>query len=117
MKEKVIYERESRYFVFGKPRVIRLIEGEGKRNYIPQIKNRDKLILIEIEQAQRCPHCKRISVFKNRIAYGYKDQERMWAAVFDAKVLPREKRRQVEDFKQFMRQKLEQLKLDNLYDI
>ncbi len=72
------------------------------------------MILIEIEQAQECPKCRAISAFCNRVAYSYPDQEKQWEAVFDAKVLVKEKKRQAIRFKQFIEKKLEQL--ENLHD-
>ena len=118
--EKTAYERKSRWQPFYIPCFLRLIQkldgGSRTQNYPLEIQLRDKLILLEIEQAQRCPNCNKVSVFKNRIAYSYPDQEKMWEAVFDVKATVKEKKRQATKFKQFIENKLKQLEIDDIYE-
>ena len=114
-KEEIIYERRSRWQPYFYPTIFRLITTRGVRNYKPEIKERDKLVLVEIEQAQKCPDCGKVSMFKNRLAYSYPDQEKQWEAVFDAKVMVSEKKKQAMKFKQFIEKKLEQLEIDDIY--
>ena len=97
MAEEIIYERTINFERHSHLTVLRLVKVPGVRNYRADIKGKDNLVLIEIEQWQECPTCKNKFSSHNRVAYSFPDQTKMWGAVFRIKQLRGERVRQIEE--------------------
>ena len=109
-----IYKRTSNFVHGGVKTEVFITAVEGRRNYRSDIKEHDKLLLLNIKHGQKCPHCGKTSVFTNNVAFSFDDQTAMWKAVFDVKVLASEKERQVKGLKKMIK-KLGQTKVSDIF--
>jgi len=108
---EIFYSRKSKY-VLGKPVEIFLIARKGKRPYPKEIREKDYIIEIGVKQ-RHIVDGKTIEV-TNTCPFSFQDQWAMWKAIFDNKVLYREKKRQINMLTQLIKE-LSQTNIHNLW--
>ena len=108
---KIFYSRKSKY-VLGEPTEIFLIARRGVRPYPKEIKERDFIIEIGIKQRHRIDG--KVVEVTNTCPFSFQDQWAMWKAIFDNKVLLREKKRQINMLIDLIKE-LAQTNIDNIF--
>lgn len=114
----VIYEREIPYYENGFKNVLFLKAGKPLRRYNnPKINEKDRLIFVGIRQRHKCPYCGELHDVENKVPYSFQDQQAMWEAIFNVKVLIKEKERQIKGLESMINRILKQSQLDDIFKL